>query len=80
MGWILFVNGYGKPCAWPDGSTKVEMDRKNEAVLLSCGKKQFLLAARPQHTNDWEQVLMWVEEPDDDVDVVEPGLNEEDED
>ena len=48
---------------------------------VNCGKTKSLPAESPSHTNDWEQVLMWVENgpPGMDVDVVEPGLDDEDE-
>lgn len=74
MGWILFINEDNKPCAWPDESTMVKMS-KNEEVILACGKNKSLPAERPQHTNDWEQVLLWVEGDDGEV-VQEPGFED----
>ena len=79
MGWILFLNEEEKPCAWPDESTMVEISKGGE-VMLTCGKHTALPAESPQHTQDWQQVLYWVEgdlagDDDDDV-VVEPGYDE----
>jgi hypothetical protein len=81
MGWILFLNEDEKPCAWPDESTMIGINKDDE-VMMTCGKSKALPAESPSHTNDWEQVLMWIENgpPDaDEVDVVEPGSDDEDE-
>jgi len=81
MGWILFLNEDEKPCAWPDESTMVGVSEKDE-VYLECGKKKSFPAESHGHTNDWDQVLMWIENgPPEalEADVVEPGSDDEDE-
>lgn len=62
MGWILFIDEDGKHCAWPDAVTRLSPDVTGEGIKLQCGNAGAMPAESPQHTNDFEQALMWVEE------------------
>jgi len=81
MGWILFLNEDEKPCAWPDGSTTVGVTNDDE-VVMTCGEMVSLPAESPEHTNDWQRVLDWVEgsvpSVNEDIDdVMEPGFDDD---
>lgn len=71
MGWILFIDEKGKHCAWPDAITRMSPIEEGDGIVLEAGTKSTTPMETPQHTNDFEQAIMWVEED------VEEGADEE---
>lgn len=69
MGWILFLEEKKNdsiPHAWPDASTCITGNMA-AGYKLSCGDTS-IMAEEVEHTNDFQQVMMWLhpeeEEPE----------------
>jgi hypothetical protein len=76
MGWILFIDEKGAHCAWPDAITRMSPIADGDGIVLEAGTKSSTPQETPQHTNDFEQAVMWVEEDVEGMD--EEGPPEED--
>jgi hypothetical protein len=79
MGWILFLeeDGRGKPTphAWPDAQTRITI--QGDGFRLSSGSavsgQAVIDTDEIEHTNDFQQVIMWLRPEDEEEEPVEDG-------
>lgn len=81
MGWILFFEEEEErskpiPHAWPDASTRITA--QNDGFKLSSGggvgsSVVVIETEEIEHTNDFQQVMMWLHPEDEDEGSVDEG-------